>query len=264
MQLFRFQKGYSPILISNPHGGSVVLPEIAELMNESALDTTNADKYLARIFDLPTLESAAMITANMSKVVVDLLADPGSQAMVPVTTQTGEPIYSIGNEPDDSEIAKRREHYFDPYFDQLQSELQRLCGRFPTVVLIDVHALPMDTSNGEPGQPVQSIAEIRFPESLQANYRELVDHLHQQFDFENSGVVVNPTNDPNRIVRHAADHFTGGASVLPFELYLNPCNYLDPDDGSLDYEGRKRVSSMIEPILFSMLRWAEAKSVNAV
>ena len=115
MKLFRFQKGYSPLLVSNPHSGVMIPPEIASEMTEQALVRRDTDWHLTRLYDVPCIESAAMISANMSRYVVDLNRRPDdeplyegflSTSIVPRVTFAEEPIYKDGCQPYQQEIAK--------------------------------------------------------------------------------------------------------------------------------------------------------------
>ena len=108
-------------MISNPHSGVFIPPEIAERMTKSGLERRDTDWFLTRLYDLPAIESAAMISANTSRYVVDLNRPKDNHSLYPGLSTTGicpkitfkrEPIYRDGFEPDDDEIANRIEHYW--------------------------------------------------------------------------------------------------------------------------------------------------------
>ena len=158
MKLFRFQKGYSPLMVSNPHSGTYILPEIAETMTEAGLEKRDTDWFLSQVYDLPPLESAAMISANLSRYVIDLNRPADNQSLYPgqvttgicpIKTFAGQPIYKDGFEPDEKEVAKRIEHYWQPYHDQLRAELERLIDEFGFVVLLDLSLIHIS----EPTRP---------------------------------------------------------------------------------------------------------------
>ena len=137
-------------MISNPHSGTIIPREIAENMTEAALVRRDTDWHLSQLYDLPCVESAAVISANLSRYVVDLNRSKDNESLYPGKQSTGiipkitfaeEPIYKKGCEPDQQEIANRIEHYWQPYHDQLESELTRLIDTFGFVVLLDVHSI---------------------------------------------------------------------------------------------------------------------------
>src|SRR6185312_16943699 len=46
-----------------------------------------------------------------------------------------------GEEPDEAEIARRREMYWQPYHEAVSGELERMRGRHPRLVLWDGHSI---------------------------------------------------------------------------------------------------------------------------
>ena len=54
-------------MVSNPHSGVFIPPEIGEHMTEAGLEKRDTDWFLTRLYDLPAIESAAMISANASR-----------------------------------------------------------------------------------------------------------------------------------------------------------------------------------------------------
>ena len=156
MKLFQFQRAQIPLLISNPHGGTILPPEIAARMTEEGRALPDTDWFLNRLYDwsddasAADLDGAGKITGNISRYVVDLNRGsdnqhlyPGqnSTGLCPVQTFAGQPLYLDGQQPTPEEIATRIEHYWQPYHDQLQSELDRLINKFGHVVLLDAHSI---------------------------------------------------------------------------------------------------------------------------
>ncbi len=150
MKLFQFQRGMIPLMISNPHSGTFIPPEIAESMTAAALIKRDTDWFLSRLYDFPILADAAILKANVSRYVIDLNRPRDNASLYPGQQTTGlcpritfrqEPIYRSGSEPDETELKKRVEHYWQPYHDQLNAELDRLVEKFGYVVLLDVHSI---------------------------------------------------------------------------------------------------------------------------
>ena len=110
MKLFQFQRGTIPLMVSNPHSGTFIPPEIAETMTEAALVKRDTDWFLSRLYDFPILANAAFIKANVSRYVIDLNRPRDNESLYPGQQTTGlcpritfrqESIYQSGAEPDE-------------------------------------------------------------------------------------------------------------------------------------------------------------------
>ena len=250
MQLFRFQKGYSPVMVTNAHGGTAILPEIATKMTEAGLANHDADLFLSRILDLPSLESAAMMTANLSRYVVDLMCDPSSADVVPVQTSQGQAIYLPDAEPDENEVAKRVEHFYAPFYRQLDAEIDRLANRFGSILLIDAHAPKSKRS------PSGSAIKLCLPENVgSGRWSDLRTALERSRGEQR--VELDDLTTLGRIATRYQDR----EEVIAFELSIDQNSYLDPDDGSLDFQLAKELIERLEPIFVSIIKWAEAHAI---
>lgn len=246
MQLFRFQKGYSPVFISTARSGTLILPEIASKMTEQGRAKPETDWHLSRVLDLPAFESAAMMTANLSLYVADLLADPNSSEIIPLMTADGDAIYLAGQDPGPAEVAKRREHYFSPYHVQLNSEVARLKENFPVIVLMDAHSVAA-------GKEATNEIEFRLNSKDQCprieSFASRLETLAERYE----GVGVSKTADQQRI----ASQFEGDVSVCAVEIHIDQSSYLDADDGTMDFQLTRDLSNRLEPIMVAVMEWAE-------
>jgi N-formylglutamate amidohydrolase len=124
-----------PILLCVPHAGTFVPPEIAQTMTSAGL-ATKANWFLMEKIDLPTAQACGLITSNISQHVVDLDCDPTSPEICLLETANRKYIYREFQQPTPKEITQRVEHYWQPFHDQLQDELQRMVERFEKAKLI--------------------------------------------------------------------------------------------------------------------------------
>ena len=69
--------------------------------------------------------------------------DPGrfETGLCPLSDFDRNPIYPPGREPDDAEIAARRERYWRPYHDRLRAALDAAKARHGFALLIDAHSI---------------------------------------------------------------------------------------------------------------------------
>ena len=148
--VFDFHAGTAPLLISMPHAGTYVSPEVAARFTESARQVPDTDWHLPRLYACARELGASVLAANYSRFVVDQNRPPDDASLYPGQRVTGlcpldtfgdEPVYQKGQEPDAQEVAQRRDAIWRPYHQQLEQELARLVALHGRVVLWDAHSI---------------------------------------------------------------------------------------------------------------------------
>ena len=151
METFRFQPGETPVLLSIPHVGTAIPPDIAATMTDEALAVPDTDWHLDRLYHFAPALGIGFLKATCSRYVIDLNRGPQEAPLYPGTdnselcptyTFDRHPVYKPGMEPDATEIERRTGAFWTPYHEQLQAELQSLTARFGVAVLLDVHSIP--------------------------------------------------------------------------------------------------------------------------
>lgn len=152
MSVYRLEQGRVPLLISLPHVGTELPPELRERLVPRALASEDTDWHLERLYR-PLAESlgASLIVPRYSRYVIDLNRPPddrplypgaaGGTGLVPTHFFTSEPLYRDGAEPDAAEIAARREACWRPYHEALAAELERLRAEHGRALLFDGHSI---------------------------------------------------------------------------------------------------------------------------
>ena len=144
------QRGEAPLVVSFPHTGTDLPPEIAARVLSPWLARKDADWYVERLYAMALALGATTVRTTISRTVIDVNRDPSGASLYPgqATTELcptrtfdGEPLYRDGQAPGDAEIAERRRHYFDPYHAALATELERLRTLHGRVVLYDAHSI---------------------------------------------------------------------------------------------------------------------------
>lgn len=147
---FVFTQGTQPLLISMPHVGTYVPPDIASNLTEEARLVPDTDWHIERLYAFAREMGASIVQATHSRYVVDLNRPPSGESLYPGQATTGlcpditfagGPVYLPGKAPSASEIEARRQQYWQPYHDQVAAELARLAAQFPVVVLWDAHSI---------------------------------------------------------------------------------------------------------------------------
>ena len=150
MELLRLSRGSSPLLVSMPHVGTHVPPELAARMSDAALVLADTDWHVDRLYDFLDSLGASVLCPTHSRYVVDLNRPPDganlypgqdTTALVPLDTFAREPIYRPREAPDEREIADRVSQYWRPYHDALQRERDRIRAAHGYALLWDAHSI---------------------------------------------------------------------------------------------------------------------------
>ena len=141
-------RGTASLVVAFPHTGT----DLADVEDEFAspwLARRDADWWVDRLYAFARDLGATTIRTTISRSVIDVNRDPSGASLYPgqattelcpTTTFDGEPLYS-GSEPDEAEIARRRDNWFTPYHSAIEGELARLRTDNPAVVLYDAHSI---------------------------------------------------------------------------------------------------------------------------
>ena len=147
---FRFTPGDAPLLVSMPHVGTHVPPEIAARLSDAAKPLPDTDWHVDRLYDFLGDLGASVIAAIQSRYVVDLNRAPDDAPLYPGASNTGlcpatmfddAPIYLDGRAPGAEEVAERRETYWRPYHDRLKATLDEMRARHGTALLWEAHSI---------------------------------------------------------------------------------------------------------------------------
>jgi formiminoglutamase len=143
-------RGQSPLIVSMPHTGTDIPPEIGGPLVSPWLGRKDADWHIEKLYDFAPQLDATIIRTTISRTVIDCNRDPSGASLYPgqattglspTTTFDGEPLYRQGEMPDEIEIAQRRARYFDPYHAAISGEIARLKDKHGRVMLFDAHSI---------------------------------------------------------------------------------------------------------------------------
>ncbi len=149
MKLVEVKQGTLPVVLAIPHTGTFVPKEIFNTFATTGKQLADTDWNIHRLYD-GLVPDATVVRALFHRYVIDPNRDPfGSSlytnekttTLCPVTTFNGEPIYLPGQEPDDREIALRRNQYFMPYHREIELALKKVQSQYGFAVLYDCHSI---------------------------------------------------------------------------------------------------------------------------
>ena len=155
-----------PILVSVPHCGTAFPADIAaHYQQQQIARVDDTDFFVHKIYDFVTEMGITLIYAHYSRWVIDLNRSPENKALytdgriitglTPRTDFLGNPIYkSAAEEPDYEEIERRKERYFQPYYNKITEILNSFKTEFGQAILWDAHSIR---------RQVSTIQEAPFP-----------------------------------------------------------------------------------------------------
>ncbi|MBI1406595.1 MAG: N-formylglutamate deformylase [Caulobacter sp.] len=143
-------QGQAPLIVSIPHAGTLIPPEIIPALVSHDLAIHDADWFIGELYDFAADLGATVIHTDISRTAIDVNRDPSGVSLYPGQATTGlcptetfdnVPLYRPGRTPHAAEIARRRISYFTPYHDALEAEIDRLRLIHPGIVLFDAHSI---------------------------------------------------------------------------------------------------------------------------
>jgi N-formylglutamate deformylase len=144
------QRGDAPLIVSIPHAGTEIPDDLAGDVHSLERARYDADLYIDKLYAFAITLGATIVQTTLSRSVIDMNRDPSGVSLYPgqtttdlcpLTTFDGEPLWRPGREPDEAEIARRREIYFEPYHKALETEIARLREDHAAIVLYEAHSI---------------------------------------------------------------------------------------------------------------------------
>ncbi len=147
---FTLQAGVVPMLVSMPHIGTDIAPELQDCFVPRALAVEDTDWHLARLYDFLPALGISVLQPRYSRYVIDLNRPPDDTPMYPGAANTelcpthffnGDALYKPGQAPSPQEVQRRRHAYWQPYHDALAGELERIKAVHGFALLWDAHSI---------------------------------------------------------------------------------------------------------------------------
>lgn len=149
-RIFQVTRGESALLISCPHEGTIIPPDIAARMTPAAQTAPDTDWHVARLYAFAEQLGATLFVPSHSRYVIDLNRPPddvslypgqNTTGLCPVVQFSGEAIYLDGQQPSSDEISARTVRYWRPYHQALRDEIARLRNLHDRIVLWEAHSI---------------------------------------------------------------------------------------------------------------------------
>jgi N-formylglutamate deformylase len=146
---FQLTRGSVPLLVSIPHMGTEIPPDLQGGYVQRALAVEDADWHLDRLYGFVRELGASILQPRFARYVIDLNRPPDNAPMYPGASNTelcptrffdGQPLYA-GAAPLAAEQERRRATYWQPYHDALAGELARIRQEHGYALLWDAHSI---------------------------------------------------------------------------------------------------------------------------
>lgn len=253
MDIFSLERGSAPLLVSLPHDGSAIPPELAARMVEGARRAPDTDWHVSRLYGFARDLGASILVPRHSRYVVDLNRPPDDRSLYPGQNTTGlcpavqfsgEPVYLEGETPDAAEIATRVETYWRPYHDALRAELERLRAVHGRAVLWEGHSIrgevPFLFEGRLPDLNLGTAGGASCTPALQARLERVLG-AQDGYDW-----VANGRFKGGYITRHYGDPANGIEAV---QLETSQRTYMD----EVGYEYDDASAARLQPLLRRLL-----------
>jgi N-formylglutamate deformylase len=258
--IFTLYPGSRPLLVSMPHVGTLIPPDMQPRYVERALQVEDTDWHLEALYDFVRASGASLLVPRHSRYVIDLnrpsentpmYAGANNTELCPTRFFTGEALYREGMAPDDAEIARRISTYWQPYRSALEGELTRIRQLHGHAVLFDAHSIHSE---------VPWLFEGRLPDlnlgtvngsSAAASLREaLAQVLASQSTYSQ---VVDGRFKGGHITRHYGRPAQGWHAI---QLEMCWSTYMaEHPPYVLDETRARRVRPLLQQLLQTMMDW---------
>jgi len=146
--MLKITRADSPLVLGQPHTGTDIPADIAARLNDTGRAIADTDWHIHSLYaglaDATTVRTTThryVIDANRDPSGVSLYPGQNTTGLCPLTDFDGQPIYQPGQEPDATEIERRRLAYHAPYHVALQAELARVKAIHGFAILYDCHSI---------------------------------------------------------------------------------------------------------------------------
>ena len=149
-EIVSVEQGRGPLVLSMPHCGLALPPEVAPCLNETGIALGDTDWWIDTLYAFADVLDPTIVRANYSRAVIDLNRDPSgvslypgqaTTGLCPTETFDGEPIYRPGREPEEGEIVRRVRVYFAPYHRALERAVAAAVEAHGFCLLYDCHSI---------------------------------------------------------------------------------------------------------------------------
>ncbi len=248
-----------PVILSSPHSGVEFPDELkAHFRAELAAQPDDTDWFIHDLYNFAPALGITVIHAKYSRWVIDLNRNRASRPLytdgriitelVPKTDFLGNKIYADKMFlPDDAEIARRSENYYEPYYQKIESLLAERIAQFGQVLLWDAHSIRRE---------VPTIQNEPFPDLI------LGDNDENSAEKAVIEIALNALRQGKYGVNHNSP-FKGGnitrhfgkpeRKVHALQLEMAKTNYMNVDELTFNESRAAEVRKVLRPVFENLI-----------
>ncbi|MFA5683638.1 MAG: N-formylglutamate deformylase [Lysobacteraceae bacterium] len=253
----RLIKGRSPLLVSLPHDGVALPPELVPRLTPAARAVPDTDWHMARLYAfarrlgasiLIPLNSRYLIDLNRSREDANLYPGKNTTGLCPTHRFDGGPVYLPGEEPSADEVGERIERYWQPYHDALRDELERKRALHGRALLWEGHSIRSELPWLFDGRLPDLNLGTADGKSCSAYVETCVSRVAaSQSDYS---WVLNGRFKGGYITRHYGRPAEG---VEAIQMELAQCLYMDEDSTAWQLDRAERLQALLLAMLRAMI-----------
>ena len=256
---YHFIPGTSPILISIPHAGTHLTPEVASGLSDAALPLSDTDWHIPRLYDFARALGASILVGQYSRFVIDLnrpsddkpLYTTATTGLYPDSLFDGRATFKPGMTPTDAQRQQYLDEIWQPYHQKIQSELARMKQDFGYALLFDAHSIASVIPRLFDGQLPDLNLGTNSGESCAPELSEILEKTCQQ---------------QTRFTHVLNGRFKGGYITRAYgqpendihavQLELAQVNYMEEiEPFSYSEDKAAELQALLKPLLAGMLAW---------
>jgi N-formylglutamate deformylase len=249
------------MLISMPHNGQLIPDSIASNMTLAGHQVPDTDWYMDKLYDFAQDLGISIIKPKYSRYVIDLNRNidginlyPGANSteLCPTTAFDLSPLYLSGQEPDEAEVQRRIDGYWQPYHQALKNTLAEMKARYGKVVLLDAHSILSKVPRFFEGQLPDFNFGSANGESCSA---ELINKV-AQLDLSPYSTVVNGRFKGGYITR---GYGRPADNIHAVQLELSQHTYMDEPSDQYNQEKAAKVKEKLQDFVQCLADFTEDK-----
>ncbi len=254
-----------PIILSSPHSGVEFPGELTtHFRPELMAQPDDTDWFIHDLYNFAPDLGITVIHARYSRWVIDLNRNPLSQPLytdgriitelVPKTDFLGNEIYVDKKFlPDEAEIERRKENYYKPYYQRIESLLAERIAEFGQVLLWDAHSIR---------RFVPTIQNAPFPDLIlgdndeKSAAKEIIEIALGGLKAGKFGVNHNSPFKGGNITRSFGNP---EKRVHALQLEMAKTNYMNDDELTFNEDRANEIRNVLRPVFEKLIDFLLAK-----
>ncbi len=250
---FDYNEGELPLLVSMPHSGLELTPEVNEGLADYARKLPDTDWMIPELYNFLADMNVSVIKANYSRYVIDLnrpfddekLYATKTTGLFPDITFDDRPVFTT--EPAEGHREWCKQNIWVPYHEKVEQRLRELKAKHGYAILFDAHSIaaqvPMLFEGELPHFNWGTNAGVTLPDQ----YLEKLKGAVNDSPFNQ---VVNGRFKGGYITRH---YGSIDDDIHSIQLELSQRTYLSDDAYELDMQRAEKVRPVLKACIEALL-----------